>query len=100
MPIFSVQKPARLQKRDMLSDQDLRQMLKSEERLSEEKVDILYAKISALVRQMSGESPPDPDGIERLRSLAGEFETARQTLADATCRWHFFHISRKRAQLV
>jgi hypothetical protein len=94
--MFSVRKPARREKAEVQADQVLKQMLQFEERLSAGRVDILYAQINSLVLQMPGESPPDPDRIGQLRSLAREFATARETLADATCRWHFFRISRKR----
>jgi hypothetical protein len=59
-------------------------------------VDVRHDRVSAAVLEIAGERPPDPEGIERLRSLTRDLETARETLVDATCRWHYFNFSRKR----
>jgi len=75
-----------------------RESLEYEVRLAQELVDVRHDRVNAAVLQISGERPPDPEGIERVRSLTREWETARETLADATCRWHYFQFSRKRAQ--
>jgi hypothetical protein len=77
-----------------------RESLQSDVRLAQELADVRHDRVNAAVLQISGERPPDSEGIERVRSLTRDWETARETLADATCRWHYFQFSRKRAQLI
>jgi hypothetical protein len=77
-----------------------RELLEDRVRLAQELLDARHARIKAAVLEVLGERPPDPEGIEYLRRLARDLDTAREALIDATCRWHYFISSRKRAQPV
>ena len=81
-------------------DQDMGELLEYQLRLAQELLDVRHAGIKAAVLEILGEHPPDPEGIEYVRSLARDLDTAREALVDATCRWHSFIFSRKRAQPV
>ena len=48
----------------------------------------------------SGESPPDPDGVNRLGRLNRDLQSAREALIDATCRWHSAMFMQKRAHAI
>jgi hypothetical protein len=64
--------------------------LQSEMRQAQELVDIRYDRVRAIAVQFLGERPPDLEGIERLRSVTRDLDAARESLIDATCRWHYF----------
>lgn len=77
-----------------------RESLQYEVHLAQELVDVRHDRVNAAILQISGERPPDPEGIERIRSLAKDLERARETLIDATCRWHYSKFSQKRLRSI
>jgi hypothetical protein len=89
-------KPTKDKPTSLPPDQPVRERLQYNVRLAQELVDVRHAKVAAVVLDLSGERPPDPEGIEYLRSLTSDLEMAREALSDATCRYLLF--SRKRAQ--
>ena len=85
MSTFADPKPAHLPR-----EQSAKELLEYRMRLAQELVDIRYDQARAIASQLLGERPPDTDGIERLRRVTGDLEAARESLIDATCRWHHF----------
>lgn len=66
------------------------EMLQHKMRLAQELMDIRHDRVRAIASQLLGECPPDPEGLERLRSVTRDLDAARDALVDATCRWHYF----------
>jgi len=90
MSTFADLNPAQSKEADADSDRSVRELLQCEMRLAQELVDIRHDRVRAIASQLLGERPPDPEGLERLRSVTRELEIARQSLVEATCRWHYF----------
>jgi hypothetical protein len=74
----------------LASEQSAKELLQHKMRLAQELVDIRHDRVRAIALQLLGERPPDPEGIERLRRVTRDLEAARESLIDATCRWHYF----------
>jgi hypothetical protein len=85
MSTFADPKPAQLP-----GEQGAKELLQYRMRLAQELVDIRHDRVRAIASQILGERPPDTEGIERLRSVTRDLEAARESLIDATCRWHHF----------
>jgi hypothetical protein len=93
---FADSKPTRYKATELPSEQRPRELiqpgalLQYEMRQAQELVDIRYDRVRAIAVHFLGERPPDTEGIERLRSVTKDLEAARESLIDATCRWHYF----------
>jgi hypothetical protein len=67
-----------------------KELLQDRLHLAQELVDIHHDRVRVIASQLFGERPPDPQGLERLRSVTKELDDARASLIDATCRWNYF----------
>ena len=75
---------------ELPSEHKAKELLQCRLRLAEELVDVRYDSVRATAAKLLGERPPDAEGIERLRRVTRELESARESLIDATCQWHYF----------
>ena len=76
-----------------------RRRLEEKLHLAQELVEVRQDRVVAVFLQ-SGESPPDPDGVNRLGRLNRDLQSAREALIDATCRWHSAMFMQKRAHAI
>jgi hypothetical protein len=77
-----------------LPDLRVKRRLAHNLQVAQELVEARHNRVVAVFLQ-SGERPPDPGGIARLRSLIRDLQKARKALIVATSRWHYFMFRRR-----